>query len=154
MGINTGLSRYIANGEETNSSFRLFVNTLLNHSSIEINQLHTYLVNASVTKEDVELKMGTSDTKEIELIQTKMKNLLEYIFQEPRCIVGTIDEESVKFLLDYQFNIEEGAKNNLLESIEKCNQKLSPNPQTEQPQVQQIITKSSDKATSSSAIAS
>ena len=97
-----GITRYIANGEETNSSFRLFVDTLLNHSSIEINQLHTYLVNASFTKEDVELKMGTSDTKEdvelkmgtseIELIQTKMKNLLEYIFQEPRCIVGKIDE--------------------------------------------------------------
>ena len=141
MGINTGLSRYIANGEETNSSFRLFVDTLLNHSSIEINQLHTYLVNASFTKEDVELKMGTS---EIELIQTKMKNLLEYIFQEPRCIVGKIDEESVKFLLYYQFNIEEGAKNNLLESIEKCNQKLSPNPQTEQSQVRQLRDKSNE----------
>ena len=136
MGINTGLSRYIANGEETNSSFRLFVDTLLNHSSIEINQLLTYLVNAaSFTKEDVELEMGTS---EIESIQKNMNNLLRYIFQEPRCIVGKIDEESVEFLLYYQFNIEEGAKNNLLESIEKCNQKLSPNPQTEQSQVRQL----------------
>ena len=44
----------------------------------------------------------------------------------------------MKFLLDYQFNIEEGAKNNLLESIEKCNQKLSPNPQTKQSQVRQL----------------
>jgi hypothetical protein len=77
-----------------------------------------------------------------------MKTLLEYIFQQPRCIIGTIDEESIKFLLHVienkdRFNIKEGAKNNLLESITKYKQKLSPNTQTEQSQVLQLQGKKS-----------
>jgi|GEM_PF-3261146 len=143
VGIDTGLSRYIANGE-TNSSSLLF-DTLLKHSSIEIKQLLAYLTNASATKEEMKLKMETS---EIELIQKKMKTLLEYIFQQPSCIVGTIDEESIKFLLHVienkdRFNIKEGAKNNLLESITKYKQKLSPNTQTKQSQVLQLQDKKS-----------
>ena len=48
----------------------------------------------------------------------------------------------MKFLLHViekkdQFNIKEDAKNNLLESIKKYTQQLSPNPQTEQSQVLQ-----------------
>jgi hypothetical protein len=55
----------------------------------------------------------------------------------------------MRFLLDNiienkdRFNIKEGAKNNLLESITKYKQKLSPNTQTEQSQVLQLQGKKS-----------